>query len=110
MIERRTQEVGWDPKWREKKENQIKKRDLLTELDYLRDPIALAQNVTFRLQEDDYDRALDLVRVASSRLSCVVSWNHLIDYSMAKGRVVPALKTYQEVHKTMERPYNTSTS
>ena len=99
VIRRKPQEAEWDPNWREKKEKQIKRRDLLTELDYLRDPIVLAQDVSTRLQQNDYDRALDLVRVASSRMSCVVSWNHLIDYNMAKGRIVPALKTYQEVRR-----------
>ena len=93
----KAREDEWSPEWRAKREMEIKRRDLLTELDYLRDPVLLAQSVSNRLRDDAYIQALDLVRVASSRMSCVVSWNHLIDWNMAKGRVQQALKTYLEV-------------
>ena len=98
-----SREAEWNPDWRAKKEMQIKKRNLLTELDYLRDPTLLAQNVSNRLRDDEYAQALDLVRVASSRMSCVVSWNHLIDWNMAKGRVQQALKTYLEVRCYLDK-------
>ena len=92
-----SREAEWSPEWKAKKEMEIKKRDLLKELDYLRDPVMLSQHVANRLRDDEYMQALDLVRVASSRMACGVSWNHLIDWNMAKGRVQQALKAYLEV-------------
>ncbi|MCJ1306690.1 hypothetical protein MMC25_000333 [Agyrium rufum] len=88
----------------EKKQQLQKKRDLLKELDYLRDPVKLATDVVRRLKNNEAQHSLDLVRVASSRMSCVVSWNHLIDYQMAAGHTEVALKIYQEMKKRAQPP------
>lgn len=67
------------------------------ELQHLRDPLKLAGHVRDILRKDDEKKALELVRAASRNAECTVSWNHLMDYGMSKGRVNPTLKLYYEV-------------
>ena len=74
-----------------------KQADLERELRWLRDPIKLADRVVALLREDLYFKALALVRLASKDLLCTVSWNHLVDWDMSKGKVNPAVKLYNEV-------------
>ena len=50
------------------------------------------------LRQDNRAKALDMVRMASRDMACTVSWNHIIDYDMSKGRVNDAIKIYNEVH------------
>lgn len=73
------------------------KKRLERELLYLQDPLNLAQNTVTLLRNDDRDKALAIVRMASKSTPCTVSWNHLIDYEMSKGRVERAEKIYNEV-------------
>ena len=75
----------------------ISKADLEKELQYLPDPLKLASNTLNLLRQDDHIKALAVVRYASSKMPCTVSWNHIIDYNMSKGRVTPAMRTYNEV-------------
>lgn len=74
-----------------------KTRELKQELTYLEDPLKLAENTVKLLRKDDHEKALDIVRMATKRTSCVVSWNHIIDYQMSKGKIHPAEKIYNEV-------------
>lgn len=74
-----------------------KQADLERELRWLRDPLKLGDRVVSLLREDLYFKALALVRLASRDLLCTVSWNHLIDWDMSKGKVVSAVKLYNEV-------------
>lgn len=67
------------------------------ELVWLQDPVKLAENTISLLRNDDHEKALDTVRLASKKESCTVSWNHLIDYDMSKGKVQKAVKIYNEV-------------
>ena len=64
---------------------------------WLKDPLKLAQHTVRLLREDDVEKALEIVRLASKDVECTVSWNHLIDYEMSKARVNNALKLYNEV-------------
>ena len=70
---------------------------LETELRYLNDPLKLAKNTLELLRRNDHVKALELVRLASRKMPCIVSWNHIIDYDMSKGKVAAAVKTYNEV-------------
>ena len=79
-----------------------KQRELDRELDYLRDPLRLAENTVSLLRRNDYEKAQDILRRASKSMPCTVSWNHLIDYEMAKGKVNKAEKTYNEVRISTE--------
>ena len=74
-----------------------KKRSLETELLYLRDPLKLADNTVALLKEDQYEKALEVVKAASNRMSCVVSWNCLVDHELSGGKVHNALKLYNQV-------------
>lgn len=74
-----------------------KQAELERELRWLRDPLKLADRTVALLKEDCYFKALALVRLASRDLLCTVSWNHLIDWNMSKGKVNPAVKLYNEV-------------
>ena len=79
---------------------QYKAADLEKELYWVRDPLKLAVkivNLLKRGSKDDYEKALALVRLASKSMPCTVSWNHLVDYNMSKGRVKAAVGTYNEV-------------
>jgi len=70
------------------------------ELRYLHDPLKLADHTINLLKKDDYHKALELVKMSSRNMSCTVSWNHLMDYEMYKGRVSNALKIYNDVQLT----------
>ena len=73
-----------------------KKSHLGLELRWLKDPLKLADHTVSLLREDDVEKALEIVRLASKDVQCTVSWNHLIDYEMSKARVNNALKLYNE--------------
>ncbi|KAL8924429.1 MAG: hypothetical protein Q9208_004037 [Pyrenodesmia sp. 3 TL-2023] len=76
-----------------------KEKRLGKELVWLQDPLKLAENTISLLKDDKSAKAIDIVRMASKKASCVVSWNHLIDYEMSKGRAQKAVKIYNEVRK-----------
>lgn len=67
------------------------------ELRHLQDPLELATFVAKELRKDKATEMLQLVRMASHSMQCVVSWNHIIDHYLAKERVNDALKVYNEV-------------
>ena len=82
-----------------KQETPFKKKNLEEELRWLKDPLKLATKVVDLLRQDEFQKALELVRLASKDIQCTVSWNHLVDYEMSKGRVTNASKIYNEVFK-----------
>lgn len=67
------------------------------ELRYLQDPLDLAQFVKAELNKDKVVEMKQLVQMASHSMACVVSWNHIIDYYLAKEKVNDALKVYNDV-------------
>jgi hypothetical protein len=68
-------------------------------LKYLKDPLKLAEHVRRLLRGGDFDNTLVIVRAASKNVQCTVSWNHLIDWQLSKGKMNAAIKTYNEVLK-----------
>ena len=74
-----------------------KKSNLEIELRWLKDPVRLADHTVKLLRDDDFLKALEIVRLASKDVECTVSWNHLIDYEMSKAKVTNAVKLYNEV-------------
>jgi hypothetical protein len=81
-------------------------REVERELKYLPDPMKLGFRIMDLLEEGNGEKALEIVRAASSRMECIVSWNHLIKYHMGCGSVSSALKLYNEV----SRLYSTKNS
>lgn len=77
--------------------DRTKKKRLERELVWLQDPLKLAENTISLLKDNRSEKAIHIVRMASKKASCVVSWNHLIDYEMSKGSVQKAVKIYNEV-------------
>jgi hypothetical protein len=67
------------------------------ELRYLQDPLELATFVRRELGKGRVTEMLQLVRMASHSMQCVVSWNHIIDHYLANERVGDALKVYNDV-------------
>ncbi|KAI4176295.1 MAG: hypothetical protein LQ343_001033 [Gyalolechia ehrenbergii] len=56
------------------------------------------------LRNSDDGNALKIIRMASKRSQCTVSWNHVIDYEMSKGRVQKAERVYNEMKKRAQQP------
>ncbi|KAK5132793.1 hypothetical protein LTR08_008594 [Meristemomyces frigidus] len=79
-------------------------RALSKELQYLPDPIKLAEHVRYTLRCNDADKALALVRLASKTRSCVVAWNHIVNWYMQRGYVNDALRIYNEMKKRAQFP------
>ena len=69
------------------------------ELRFLRDPLKLADNTVSLLKTGQHEKAGQLVRMASRSMACTVSWNHMMDYEMSKGRVSRAMTIYNDVHE-----------
>jgi hypothetical protein len=80
-----------------KEDSPYKKGALEEELRWLKDPLKLGDHTVRLLREDKFQKALEIVRMASKEMECTVSWNHLMDYEMSKGRVQNATKVYNEV-------------
>lgn len=64
---------------------------------YLQDSVKLATTVAHYLRDDRYEQALELVQAASRNRLVTVSWNHLIDWQLQKGRTKSAMRTYNDV-------------
>ena len=70
---------------------------------YLQDPLKLAEYIRRTLRNDDFETAEKVVQYASKTLQCVVSWNHLVDWQLSKGRMNGAIKTFNEVWTVVVR-------
>lgn len=66
-------------------------------LQYLQDPMKLSDYIRTTLRNDDYETAEKVVHFASKKMQCVVSWNHLVDWQLSKGKMNAAIKIYNEV-------------
>ena len=73
------------------------KSNLQREIRWLKDPLKLADHTVELLRGDDFEKALEIVRLASKYAGCTVSWNHLIDYKMNRAQFAVAVKLYNEV-------------
>lgn len=72
-------------------------REASIQMKYLQDPIKLAQFVRERLRDNNLELVQTVVNKASARMSCVVSWNHIIEWHLENGKMNGALKMYNEV-------------
>ncbi|TQS37315.1 hypothetical protein Golomagni_02215 [Golovinomyces magnicellulatus] len=68
------------------------------------DPLKLADYIRRVLNKGNFELALTTVREASRKIQCVVSWNHLIDWLMSKGKMRAAFKIFQEMKKRANIP------
>ena len=65
---------------------------LQKELRFLKDPLKLAEHTVRLLHRGETEKAYELVKLSSKSLACTVSWNHLMDYEMAKGSAANAMR------------------
>jgi pentatricopeptide repeat protein len=80
------------------------KKSLEIELRYLKDPLKLSEHVKYTLKCNKPEKALDLCRLASKEMSCVVSWNAVIDWMMRNKKINEAIKIYNEMKKRAQFP------
>ena len=88
----------------EKKLAKANARNLQRELQWLTDPAKLAAHIHYVLRRGEADKALELCRMASRSMACVVSWNHIVDHHMKQGHVNEALKVFNEMKKRAQFP------
>ncbi|KAI0426410.1 hypothetical protein F5Y09DRAFT_65479 [Xylaria sp. FL1042] len=74
------------------------------ELEYLGDPLHIANRVKLALDKDNFELAALITRQASKSHNVTVSWNYLIDYQLQKGRLHGAMKLYNEMKKRAQQP------
>ena len=89
----------------------IPSRSTRIELEFLRDPLKLAQTVLEKLRSNDALGAVELVRASekvpggmTGTSGNLVSWNHLIDWHGHNGDMAGAAKLYNEMKKRGHRP------
>jgi len=83
------------------------RRHARMELQHINEPLKLATQTLRLLEKNDAEQAVkaaEMVRMASRAMACTVSWNHLINDEMNKGRVAPAMKLYNEMKKRGQKP------
>jgi hypothetical protein len=74
------------------------------ELQYLADPLELAEFVKAELKKGKSKEMLQLVRMASNSMQCIVGWNHIIDNQLKEGHVAQAVKIYNDMKKRAQFP------
>jgi hypothetical protein len=73
------------------------KKELQRELLFLADPYKLAERTLQLLRQNDEAKAVELVKLASNRQKCTVSWNHIISYKASKGELEKAFNIFNTV-------------
>lgn len=71
---------------------------------FLKDEYTVAETVNQMLDQDRYNEALYLTRLASKDFKVAVSWNAVIRHLFSHGRVNDAVKLYQEMKKRGQVP------
>ena len=74
-------------------------KDLRIELKWLGDPLKLSDHVNKLLRQDNFDKALALVRLSDRGAAHTVSWNHLLNHQMRNGQAKSAIKLFNEACK-----------
>lgn len=82
---------------RKRKPNFDTEENMKRHMQFLQDPLKLADYIRTTLRNDDFETAEKVVHYASKTMLCVVSWNHLVDWQMSKGKMSAAIKTYNDV-------------
>lgn len=68
------------------------------------DPLLAAQHVAMLLSKDRVEDAQTFTRAASKHAQVIVSWNHLIGYTLGNQKLREALKLFQEMKKRAQVP------
>ncbi|KAI0851031.1 hypothetical protein F5Y00DRAFT_231528 [Daldinia vernicosa] len=74
------------------------------QLQYLKDPLHIQDYVRKTLARGNFDDAMLITKKASKDTAVTVSWNHLIDYLMQRGRLHAGIKLYNEMKKVGQLP------
>ncbi|XXH05186.1 hypothetical protein Hte_011611 [Hypoxylon texense] len=74
------------------------------QLQYLKDPLHIAEYVSKTLGKDRFEEAALITRKASKNTKVVVSWNYLIDYQIRRDKLHAAIKLYNEMKKRAQLP------
>ncbi|KAI6092638.1 hypothetical protein F4821DRAFT_224529 [Hypoxylon rubiginosum] len=74
------------------------------QLQYLKDPLYIAQHVSKTLEKDNFEEAALVTRKASRNTKVIVSWNHLIDYQLRHDKLHAGIKLYNEMKKRAQLP------
>ncbi|KAI1799520.1 hypothetical protein F4811DRAFT_565500 [Daldinia bambusicola] len=74
------------------------------QLQYLKDPLHIAEHVKKTLAKDQFDDALLVTRKASKDTKVTVSWNYLIDHVMQEGRLHAGMRLFNEMKKRAQFP------
>lgn len=97
--------VDTTPSGQQRKGITVQNRKALEkELVWLKDPFKLTEHIKFTLRNNDPDKALDLCRIASKSMDCVVSWNTIVDFYMQRYNINDAMKVYNEMKKRAQFP------
>lgn len=79
-------------------------KSLKKELEWLKDPAKFADHVHYTLRSQQIEKALNLCRIASKSMSCIVAWNHVIDWHVKNEKVNAAIDIYNEMKKRGQFP------
>ncbi|KAG8632075.1 hypothetical protein KVT40_001215 [Elsinoe batatas] len=79
-------------------------KNLRRELRYLQDPAKLDESVRRHLTKNDLSKALNLLRLSSPYMKCVVGWNALVEYLAQRREYAAAFKIYNEMKKRGQFP------
>lgn len=79
------------------RKREVTERETSLHLKFLKDPIKLAEFVRNTLRDNDYELAQKIVDSASASTACTVSWNHIIEWQLSKGKMNAAMKSYNDV-------------
>lgn len=97
--------VDTTPSGQQRKGITVQNRKALEkELVWLKDPFKLTEHIKFTLRNNDPEKALDLCRIASKSMDCVVSWNTIVDFYMQRYNINDAMKVYNEMKKRAQFP------
>ncbi|KAF2167717.1 hypothetical protein M409DRAFT_21869 [Zasmidium cellare ATCC 36951] len=77
---------------------------LKKELEWLKDPVKLADHVHYTLRDKNVEKAINLCRLASKSMSCIVAWNNVIDWHVKNQKVNAAIDIYNEMKKRGQFP------
>ncbi|OTB06808.1 hypothetical protein M426DRAFT_20560 [Hypoxylon sp. CI-4A] len=74
------------------------------QLQYLTDPLHIADYVRKTLARGNFEEAALITRKASKDTKVVVSWNHLIDHELQHDKLHAGIKLYNEMKKRAQLP------
>ncbi|KAJ5776819.1 hypothetical protein N7520_000065 [Penicillium odoratum] len=85
----------------------VKRKHVTMEMEWVDDPLLLAQRVSSALKGNDPAMAVALAREATKKIpgtKFVVAWNRIFAYCFDKGHPKPALKFFNDMKKRAGKP------